>query len=1134
VWTPKRAVLLLAGSGLFLVAYFVYAYFLGGIDGLPPLPEPFVRRAGEVELKPPPPPIESDTDKWLKQAFGLECKELQRTIKLIVPNRGLIVATNHAVPEPDGRFKLTPFSVAIFRHERDETKFPEINTARSEVAYLRFDKPITNIMSDIGNRKITGAELKGTIVITSNRGSAPVSDDIEIRVDRQALFFDEDKSKIWSDGVVTLLDKETRPHPTKIRGQGMDLWLLKEAKTAPPGKKAPPRNKGEIANGVERVVLRADVDMHLYTGFLTPDKKERGPKFTAPGQKNDKPDKSHVVISTPGSFTYDLTKDLAWFDCPPSKGLPERIHVIQEPLRDETIPKSDQIDQKWNQLMCDYLELQFRRKNTAPSAKPNSRSTDRDIDHARATARSGREVTLTMDLENLHAQCAELLYYSATEARGSQTILKGDNLEVFKDAHRIRARELVLVGADQKGNGQQLMAKGPGQVDLYDRNNEAKPYPRHAVWKDLLTFSRIREDKREFDLLTLTEEARFVDEEHEQELQGERLLVWLDPEDRISAETKQAQMKQPSATSSQHRPQKVEAFDRVKVHSPEFIVRDCRHLLILFEEGRESLPEAIVRKEPAPPDHKVERPGLPALMPLPKDKGPIVPPMSGAPQPLSKAPDKDKKRQPMQLWSRDVQAKIARLGQKSDLRNLIADGTVHVHQDGSEPGDKGVDIKGEILTLDHHPSGSVLVVKGDGRGPAQLQLGELFLVGPKVTINQQKNEAKVEGIGAMHMPSNTSFEGGKAAKPGTRLTVHWTNDMFFDGQGADFHGGVVAYQDTSSMKCETLSVTFDKVISLKEGQKNGQSAKVEKLVAHGKVYIADTVHDDKKALKRYQRLMGHQVEFDHLAGPANVTGPGRFYLLQPGTIEPVRDPKRIAPPPLPPGPKRDDKNKEMTLTRVDFEDHMFSNNKTAIRKSIFRGNVRVYHLPSDTPDVKVDATNLPEVLEKAGGMYMECTVLTVLSKPLADGKTSQEMHAKERVFFRTKEFFGRATDVNYDDVTERVIFKGSDGNPAMLFQVVQPGDPPKTIRGKTIIYDRKTGSFRLDGGTEIKWSRLENRGPAHRQFAGSGADLMTNGELLAVTRLHADRQDQAFAGLAAEGNTSANRRRGGAGTAGGA
>jgi hypothetical protein len=38
MWTPKRILLLVLGFVTFWLAYGVYAYFLGGVDGLPPLP----------------------------------------------------------------------------------------------------------------------------------------------------------------------------------------------------------------------------------------------------------------------------------------------------------------------------------------------------------------------------------------------------------------------------------------------------------------------------------------------------------------------------------------------------------------------------------------------------------------------------------------------------------------------------------------------------------------------------------------------------------------------------------------------------------------------------------------------------------------------------------------------------------------------------------------------------------------------------------------------------------------------------------------------------------------------------------------------------------------------------------------
>src|SRR5262249_18060333 len=155
-----------------------------------------------------------------------------------------------------------------------------------------------------------------------------------------------------------------------------------------------------------------------------------------------------------------------------------------------------------------------------------------------------------------------------------------------------------------------------------------------------------------------------------------------------------------------------------------------------------------------------------------------------------------------------------------------------VHQDGNTPEDKGVDIKGETLNLVRHAAGDTLVVFG-GTMPGELYLGELFLAGPKVTINQKDNTAEVQGVGAMNMPSNTTFEGVKPARPGTRLTVHWNKDMLFNGKEAFFNGGVIAYQDNASLKCQDLQVTLDKAVSFKEGQKAGQGAKVDRMICVG-------------------------------------------------------------------------------------------------------------------------------------------------------------------------------------------------------------------------------------------------------------------------------------------------------------
>ena len=176
--------------------------------------------------------------------------------------------------------------------------------------------------------------------------------------------------------------------------------------------------------------------------------------------------------------------------------------------------------------------MQFKRK-PAGAASASQATTkeqglgDREIETALATVPSGKQVVLTMDSENLEAYGSELHYRAATAAAGAQTILKGQPLHALHNGHKIEARELHMIGADKHGKGQQAFANGPGQIDLFDKANSNRPYPQHAFWKDTLIVTKDRDGDKEYDLLTLTGDAAFVDDEQKQELSAQRLQVWL-------------------------------------------------------------------------------------------------------------------------------------------------------------------------------------------------------------------------------------------------------------------------------------------------------------------------------------------------------------------------------------------------------------------------------------------------------------------------------------------------------------------------------------------------------------------------------------------------------------------------------
>src|SRR5207253_1891268 len=128
--------------------------------------------------------------------------------------------------------------------------------------------------TELANRKIVAVELRGSrgVTLINNRRSPEKTDDIELLVRMSPLYYEERRDLVWTDGFVQLLDMQTQPRPTMIKAKGMELHLAKEVSPNRPKAAKAPAKKGENVSGVELVVLRSNVDMHLWVepgdGFL--------------------------------------------------------------------------------------------------------------------------------------------------------------------------------------------------------------------------------------------------------------------------------------------------------------------------------------------------------------------------------------------------------------------------------------------------------------------------------------------------------------------------------------------------------------------------------------------------------------------------------------------------------------------------------------------------------------------------------------------------------------------------------------------------------------------------------------------------------------------------------------------------
>jgi lipopolysaccharide export system protein LptA len=1070
--------MLAAGFIFFASTYVIYAYFLGGINGLPPLPEDCLLVTDEVPLTVPAPQHENNTKKLLRLAFGEDCPEKDFKFQLESQDKGFVLAMEDFTVLSDGRVELSPFRFVILRKEKDAGKFPEINTIKCNKAFISFDKPVSSI-ADIPNRKIVGATLgyltpegksADEIYMVNNRRTPERDDDISLFT-IGPVHYAEARHLVWTDADVKIKDPQTKPKPMEVTGAGMDIYL-----TPPPkdGKVAhPPKSKSGTPTGVDGIVLRSSVNMNLFvdarSGFLGSGKNRPGGQEPKPAlgsaakasptlasQDPRKPagsveEKAQLVITAPGAFHYDLRARKALFDCGKKTGpLPNLV-------------KATRINQGGNNdtLTCDHLDLQFQEAagKTADAANKDDMA-GMELESVHAT---GNEVVLTSDAEILEAHGNDFFF----DKRKQTGVLKGEpKMWALKEGNKIEAPQVQFV--DQQG-AQEVTVLGEGNIQLMDKKTGTRPL--EARWKTKLVYGK----DANLDLLSLFGEAAFLDHEQGQKLQADILKVWLEP----------AEPNRP-ATSDQpkRKPQRIDALGKVVAASPDLNMRDTETLVLYFKDAPPPSPHLPSAAGTSPILSVPQIPGKPAD--ADRDMGfrdgPTGPVLGN---PFENQPgDTGKSKRPIFLSARQVTAHIIRNESRNDLERLWCEGSVHVLQEPASPQDKGVDIQGSQLDLSHHVEGNVLKVIGEAGQAAQAQLNKIFIVGPQIDVDQTTNEAWVTGLGLMRMPSKEGLDGAPLPRE-SELTITWDKSMLFDGQLAKFRGNIYAEQDAGHLFCQEMDVWLDRKISFREGDKGSQPAKVQKLLCEKDVRIEQINRQNEKGqLVSYKRMDCLQISMDNdpetNENIVNASGPGimRVFSLggtddmlpgltspspqqgqerKPKTATPKKGPDNRAGKSKPPDGKD---QPAFTLTQMTYDGRLSANNRRG--SAIIWDNVQVWHVPTNDPELKINPNKPP-----LGYMYLRCRKMEVFSHKLPDGRTSKEMRALGKAEVEAKEFSGRADTIKYDESKEQVILEGSEGNPAVLYREKVQGGNKDAIHALKITYWRTTGTFSVDRATGL-------------------------------------------------------------------
>jgi hypothetical protein len=233
------------------------------------------------------------------------------------------------------------------------------------------------------------------------------------------------------------------------------------------------------------------------------------------------------------------------------------------------------------------------------------------------------------------------------------------------------------------------------------------------------------------------------------------------------------------------------------------------------------------------------------------------------------------------------------------------------------------------------------------------------------------------------------------------------------------------------------------------------------MVCDQQVDAVNITFDERGKMVQFHRMENPEMNVDNQQNLVRASGPGRVTILQYGAPDAL-----AAPAPKAVNQQTAPKGKQpeiLKLTRVLYQDRLYSKVKDGARTTNFYRNVQVFHLPADDPDAKVDVDKLPK-----HGFYMRSEYLEVLSRAADDKRKGQYMVAKTAVEFRTPEFYGKSDTLVYNESAETVLFQGTEGNPARVWRFRGPGVRPEEMSGQQILYNRNTGQFTIVKGNRIQ------------------------------------------------------------------
>lgn len=549
-----------------------------------------------------------------------------------------------------------------------------------------------------------------------------------------------------------------------------------------------------------------------------------------------------------------------------------------------------------------------------------------------------------------------------------------------------------------------------------------------ADWKRQLR--RFTDDTTGQDVIDLSGDAVVKLPEDQSGVSADYIKIWTDPLPSGSTGAGDVDEKKVAPT-----PRRLLAQKNVLLVSPQ-MHGQMEELQVWFEDADPDSDSAGKKNDLTPVSFRVPEATAPQLLPD----------VSGKSKELQ---------EPVFVSAALTRVRIVRHGDGVDpeVREVLTEGDVRVthHREAT---DGPMVLTGDRLhILNNAADDQVVHLLGQ---PAQIRDPRMELTGDEIFFDRLRNLAWSDGSGKLKLPAERDFDGKKLKEP-TELTIHWHEQMAFDGRVATFIGRVHASMFESVMRCQQMEVTMLKPVVFEEGAEPAERPEISTVTCQFDVEFDSHLIEDG-ALQEVRRAKFARFHLNHQTGKVIAdNGPGTVSLWRRGRG------KRAGLAPLAAGGANramDTQGTEWEYSRIHFARDMSGSVKD--RTTTFRGQIEVIYGPVDEPLVKIDLDHLP----KDGGA-MFCDWLEFVQRTSSDGVKHVELLAKENARLEGRSFFAQADEISYDE-SKGLYMLRSSGDESILWREKVAGGERTAVVAETFRFIPSINKIEFDKASRVQ------------------------------------------------------------------